>query len=135
MERSLAVVSDVKDLSELLNGASVEHAELVPSGGTMHLVLALTRAMVERQEVVRRGPFRRLKTPWTKCQLRLSHIQAITVRRLADQAPDHAPLMACDAVPGGYQVTVQAPDGLQLVLRIDRLEGAFTDVGSPITAP
>lgn len=135
MERAVAVVSDVKDVGELLNGASVEQAQLVPSDGQLTLILELTRALLERQEVVRRGPFRRLKTPWTKCELRLRHIRSVTVRRLTDQAPNHAPLVSCEAVSGGYEVTVQAPDGLQFVLSADRLDGAFTDVGTPIETP
>ncbi len=135
MERAVAVVSDVKDVGELLDGASLEQAQLAPADGHLTLVLALTRAVLEQQEVVRRGPFRRLKTPWTKCELRLGHIRSVTVKRLTDQAPNHVPLVSCEAVSGGYEVTVQAPDGLQFILSTDRLEGALTDVGSPLAAP
>jgi len=131
----MTLVTDVKDLSDLLNGASLDQARLVPSGGRMQLVLELTRAMIEHQRVVRHGPFRRVKTPWTKCQLTFKGIKTVTVKRLTDLAPDQVPLLACEAVPGGYQLTVQAPDGLQFVLGLDQLDGHFSDVGSPIEAP
>ena len=135
MERSMTLVTDVKDLSDLLNGASLDQARLVPSGGHLQLVLELTRAIVERQQVVRRGLFRRIKTPWTKCQMTLRGIHNVTVKRLTDLAPDQAPLLSCDAIPGGYQLTVQAPDGLHLLLECPQLDGSFTDIGSPIDSP
>ena len=135
MERSIAVVTDVKDLSDLLSGARVDQAQLVPSAGRLQLVVDLTRAMLEQQHVVRRGLIKRLKTPWTKCQLTLNEVTAVTVKRVTDTAPDQTPLLSCDAVKGGYQVTVQAPDGLQFVLGLERLAGTFSDVGSPIDSP
>ena len=135
MERSVTLVTDVKDLSDLLNGASLDQARLVPSGGRMQLVLELTRAMIEQQRVIRHGLIKRVKTPWTKCQLALQGITSITVKRLTDLAPDQIPLLACEAVPGGYQLTVQAPDGLQFVLGLDQLNGHFSDVGNPIESP
>jgi hypothetical protein len=135
MERRIAVLSDVKDLSEWLNGASVEQAHVVQAGGRLQLVLDLTRAMTEAKRVVRVGLLKRVKTPWTKCQVRLSGINAVTVKRLADLAPDQTPLLSCEAVTGGYQLTVQAPDGLQLVLALSQLDGSFADIGSPIEAP
>ncbi|MBI3312349.1 MAG: hypothetical protein HYZ88_02365 [Candidatus Omnitrophica bacterium] len=135
MERTIAFVTDVKDLSDLLNGANVDDANLVPIGGRMQLELHLTRAMAERQQVVRAGLLRRVKTPWTKCELTLKGITTVAVKRVEDAATQHMPLLACDAVKGGYQVTVQAPDGVQFVLGLERLDGAFADVGSPIDSP
>lgn len=135
MERTVTVLTDVKDLGELLNGSRVDQAQLIPSGGRIQLVLDLTRAMVERQQVVKHGLFRRLKTPWTKCRLTLQGIKSMTVKRLTDLAPDQTPLLSCDAVSGGYQLTVQAPDGLQFVLGLEQLDGSFADIGNPIEAP
>ncbi len=135
MERPVTVVSDVKDLSDLLNGASLEHVRAVPQGGSLDIMLELVRAMVERQHVVRQGWFRRLKTPWTKCQLTLKGIGGMTVKHLTDLAPGESALFSCDAVAGGYRLTVQAPDGLQLVLDLAQLNGTFTDLGSPLEAP
>jgi len=135
MERAITLVTDVKDLSELLNGASIEQAQLVPDRGRLQLVLELTRAMTERQQVVRHGLIRRVKTPWTKCRLMFNRIGTVTVKRLTDLAPDQTPLLSCDAVKGGYQLTVQAPDGLQFVLGLEQLDGAFADIGNPIESP
>ncbi len=135
MERTMTVLTDVKDLGELLNGSRVDQAQLIPSGGRLQLVLDFTRAMIEQQQVIKRGPFRRLKTPWTKCRLTLKGIKSATVKRLTDLAPDQTPLLSCDAVSGGYQLIVQAPDGLQFVLSLEQLDGSFTDLGSPIDAP
>lgn len=135
MQRDIKVLTDVKDLSELLNGANVEHAEVKPGGNGMQLMARLLRAMPERQTVVKHGLFRRLKTPWSRCELAFSHITSVGVKRLTDAAPDQTPLMACEAVPGGYELTLQAPDGLQLMMRLDQLEGSFADVGSPIESP
>lgn len=135
MERSITVVTDVKDLSELLHGASVDQARLVPAAGRLQLVVECTRAMIERQQAVRRGLFKRLKTPWTKCRLTFNGITDVTVTRLSDAAPNQMPLLSCEAVKGGYQVTVQAPDGLQYVLNLEQLDGTFSDVGSPIERP
>ena len=63
MERSITLVTDVKDLSDLLNGASIEQAQFIPSGGRLQLVLeplvdrtALAELLerVERHELVAR---------------------------------------------------------------------------------
>ncbi|HAM40976.1 MAG TPA: hypothetical protein DDX89_01905 [Candidatus Omnitrophica bacterium] len=135
MERAMAVLTDVKDVGELLDGARVEQAELKPGAGGWQLVARLVRAMPERQTVVKRGVFRRLKIPWTACELTLSRVQAVTVKRLTDLAPDERPILACEAVPGGYQFSIQAPDGLQLTVSLDRLEGSFRDVGTAIENP
>jgi len=135
MERTITVVTDVKDLSDLLNGSSVDQARLVPNGGRLELVLELTRAMIERQTVVRHGFIRRLKTPWITCRVVFKGIAAVTVKRVSDHTPDQVPLLACEAVKGGYQLTVQAPDGMQFVLDLEQLDGAFSDIGSPIESP
>lgn len=135
MQRDIKVLTDVKDLSELLSGASVDRVRLSPGGAGMQMMAELTRAMPERQVVVKHGFFRRAKTPWTTCELKLSHITSVNVKHLTDVAPDQTPVMACEAVPGGYELTVQAPDGLQLILSLDQLDGSFADVGSPIESP
>ena len=135
MERTLAVVTDVQDLADLLAGASVDQVQLVSAGGQMQVVIELTRALLERQEIVQRGLFRRLKTPWTKCELRLSRITAATVKRLVDLAPNQTPVVVCDAVGAGYRITVHTPDGLELLLTADRLAGTFADVGHVIETP
>ena len=46
MERAITLVTDVKDLSDLLDGAGVDEARLVSVGGRMQLGLHLTRAMI-----------------------------------------------------------------------------------------
>ena len=135
MDRTIAVLTDVKDVSDLLDGASLDQVGVKPAGGNVQLVLGLTRAMLEQQAVVRRGFTRRIKTPWTKCELQLSRVKSLTIRRASDRAPDQAPLLACDAVVGGYQLTVKAPDGLELILGMDQLDGRFADVGRPIDSP
>jgi hypothetical protein len=135
MQRDIKVLTDVKDLSELLSGARIERVRLLPSGGGMQLSAELTRAMPERQTVIRQGLFRRLKTPWTACELELFRVTSVAVKHLTDLAPDQTPVIACEAVPGGYQFTVQAPDGLQLVLNLDQLDGSFADIGAPIASP
>lgn len=135
MERTVAFVTDVKDLSDLLNGASVDEAGMVPVGGRLQLRLRLTRAMPERQRVVRAGLLKKVKTPWTKCELALNGITTVAVKRTEEAVTRQAPLMACDAVKNGYQLTVQAPDGLQFVLNLEQLDGSFADVGSPIESP
>lgn len=135
MQREIKVLTDVKDLSELLSGASVDRVRLSPGGVGMQMMAELTRAMPERQTVIRQGLFRRLKTPWITCELKLSHITSVNVKHLTDLSPDQTPVMACEAVPGGYELTVQAPDGLQLMMHLDQLDGSFADIGSPIESP
>lgn len=135
MQRTIQVLSDVKDLSELLRGARVEQADLAPSGGQLALALALTRAMAEQRTTVRQGFVQRVKTPWTKCALRLGAVTGASVKRMEDRIPDDAPLFSAEAIPGGYELTVQAADGLRLVVKLDRLDGSFADVGSPIVSP
>ena len=135
MERAIGVVSDVKDLGEFLNGASVDQARFVSSGARLRLEMEVTRAMLEHQQVVRQGLFRRVKTPWIKGRLTLNQIQDVVVQRLSDQPPDPTPLFTCDAIPGGYQLVVTTPDGLRLQLTLEQLSGHFEDLGSPIESP
>ena len=135
MERAINVLTDVKDLSEWLKGSRVDEAKLEPSTGQLAFTLELTRAMTERQTRARQGLFMRTKTPWIRCRLTLHHIGDARIKRLTDQAPNDTPLLTCEAVKGGYQLTVQAEDGLQFILNLDQLDGTFTDVGSPIDAP
>ena len=135
MERSVSVVTDVKDVSELLNGASLEQVRLLPSEGRLRVELELMRVMPERATTVRRGLWTRMKTPWTKSRLTLHQIKEASVRRATDAPPEHTPLLACEAVPGGYTVTVTSPDGVQYVFKLEQLHGQFTDIGNPIEAP
>jgi len=54
---------------------------------------------------------------------------------MSDQPPVEVPLLACEAVPGGYQVTLRASDTLQVAFSLEQLDGTFVDVGTPIEAP
>ena len=135
MEQLITVVSDVKNLSELLEGSSIDEARLTPSGGRLRLDLELTRACLELQPVARRGFMTRTKTPWVKSRLTMSPILDASVRRLADSPTVHTPLLSCEAIPGGYRLVVTAPDGLQLHLTLEQLDGHFADVGKPIESP
>ncbi len=135
MQRAIGLATDVKDLSELLDGASLDQARIVSSSGRLRLELELTRAMVEQQQVVRHGLLKRVKTPWIKGRLILDHIQDVVVQRLSDGGPEQVSLFTCDAVPGGYQFVVTAPDGLRLSMTLEQLHGQFQDVGSPIESP
>lgn len=135
MEQTIAVVSDVKNVSELLEGASVDGARLVPAGGRLRLEMDLTRACPELQTVVRKGFMTRTKTPWTKSRLTLEAIKDVAIQRAADVPSTQAPLLSCDAVPGGYSLTVTAHDGLRLQLTLEQLTGRFMDVGQPVEAP
>lgn len=132
MERAIAVLTDVKDLSELLHGAGVDQARLVPSSGGLRLELGVTRAMPEQATVVRRGFLSRTKTPWTKSRLVLERIREASVQRVAEIPSPDVPLLACEAIPGGYSLVLTAPDGLQLALTLEQLQGHFSDVGSPM---
>lgn len=135
MERAITVLTDVKDLAELLDGARVEQAKLVPAAGQLRLVVECTRAMPERQRVVRSGLFKRAKIPWTRCQLTFNRLTSVTVRRLEGMPPEDMPLLSCEAVPGGYRLTIQTPDALRFIASLEQLDGAFEDVGSPLDSP
>ena len=134
MERTIAYLTDLKDLSGLLAGARIEQAELVPAMGSCSLELQLTRAMLEQPAAPRAGLFKRAKTPWSASRLTLKRIHSVTIHRAEDLTAD-TPLLDAEAVPGGYQVTIQSPDGLQFVLQADQLQGEFADIGSPVVAP
>ena len=135
MRRTFDVLTDIKDVADCLAGASVDHARLVPVGGRLNLELEVTRAVLEDQRVVRRGPFRRLKTPWIKGRLTLTQLSALALERLGDAGPQQAPLLWGEAVPGGYELVITSPEGLRLRVRAEQLNGAYEDVGSPIESP
>ena len=135
MRQAITVVSDVTHVNELLDGSSVNQVHLMPSGGRLRLDLELTRACRELQTVVRRGFMTKAKTPWIKCRLSLGSITEATVERVADTGVASAPLLSCEAVPGGYTLVVINHDGLQLSLRLEQLDGHFVDVGNPIQSP
>ncbi len=135
MEHTIAVVSDVKNLSELLGGASVDAARLMPSSGGLRLEMDLTRACSELQPAVRRGFMTRTKTPWTKSRLVLEAIADATIAHAEDRPAEQTPLLSCEAVPGGYMLTVHSPDGLRLRLRLEQLTGRFADTALPNEAP
>ena len=132
MERTLTVLTDVKDLGELLGGANIDLARLVPSGRRLRLELELTRACPELQTVVRRAFVTRTKTPWVKSRLTFDHVQDAAVQRLAEAPAGQAPVLSCEAIPGGYTLTVTSPDGLRLVLTLAQLSGQFADVSQPL---
>jgi len=136
MERVLAVVSDIKNLSELLAGARIEEAVLACVGGRMQLTLEVTRAVVEQQRVVRQGFRHRLDTPWAKSRVVINGIRTVTQRPapVEGSAADLS-LLSCDAVAGGYHLTIQDPAGWQFVLEVEQLTGSCTDVGEVIHAP
>ena len=127
MERTIAVVNDVKDLSELLSGARVEQARLVPSGGRLRLEMELTRIYSELQTVERHGLLTRTKTPRFKSRLVLSQIKDAAVQRLTDAPPGETPLLSCEAIPGGYTLVVASSDWLRLLLTLEQLDGQFAD--------
>jgi hypothetical protein len=135
MEREIHVLSDVKDLSELIDGASVDQARLIPSGRRLSLEMSLTRACPELQTVVRRGLLTRTKTPWVKSRLTLNQITEASVQRLIDTPAESASLLSCEAIQGGYTLVVTSPDGLRLSLTLEQLDGRFMDVGAPIDSP
>ena len=138
MEQGLSVVSDIKNLSELLDGACVGHMRLAPNGGRLRLEMELTRACREMQPVARRGVFGRPKTPWMKCRLTLNQAKEASVVHLAFmplQGPPQEPLLACEAVAGGYQLVVTTPERLRLTVTLEQLDGQFADVGGPVESP
>ncbi|MBI3010993.1 MAG: hypothetical protein HYY58_00670 [Candidatus Omnitrophica bacterium] len=135
MEKAIAVLTDVKDLSEVLDGASVDRVCLIPSGGRLRLEMELTRACPELNTVVRRGFLTKTKTPWVKGRLSLGQIKDASVERMAETPADQPPLLLCETVPGGYTLVVTSPDGLRLSLTLEQLEGQFADIGRPVDSP
>ncbi len=45
------------------------------------------------------------------------------------------PVVSAESVAGGYQVIVKTPEGMQMVLTAEQLDGMFADVGAPIESP
>ena len=135
MERAIAVVNDVTDLSELLDGARVDRARLVPEGGRLRLELELTRACRELQTVVRRGLLKRSTTPWAKSRVVLDRVSEAMVQRLVEMPPEPIPLLTCEAVAGGYQLTVTTSDGLRVDVTLAALSGRFMDTAAPVEFP
>jgi len=135
MERTIGVLTDVKDLSEWLDGSRVDQARLVPSSGRLRLELELTRACPELSTTARRGFLTRTKTPWVRCHLAFNQVTEASVQHLTEPRPGETSLLSCEAVAGGYQLVVTAPDGLQLVLKLEQLDGHFVDTGTPIASP
>ena len=133
MQRAIRVLSDLKELAELLDGANVDQVRIVSAQGRLRLELELTRAMMERP-TARSGLFKRSRAPWIKCKLALNAIEDVSVHRIADGAQP-APLLSVESAPGGYTATVASPDGLRLGLTLEQLEGVFEDIGTPIEAP
>jgi len=135
MQRTLSVVNDVKDLGELIEGASIDAARLVPAGDRLRLEMELTRACAELAGTVRGGLLHRPKTPWTRSRLLLEGIKDAAVGRAPETPGAHPSLLGCEAVTGGYKLTVTSHDGLQLSLTLDQLNGQFSDIGQPVAAP
>lgn len=131
MERSISVLSDLKDLSDLLAGAGVDQTRLLPHEGQLRLEMELTRACVE-SPIEERGLFGvRKKIPWVKSRLRLDRITGVSLQRLPEMQAQ-APLLVCDSVSGGYTVSLTSPDGLRLSVSLEQLDGSFADIGRPV---
>jgi len=135
MERAITVLSDVNALSELLDGARVDRARLVPSAGKLRLELEVTRACPELQTVERRGLMRRRRIPWVTSRLRLDQVKDAAVQRLDGLPPGQTPLLSCEAIPGGYRFVVTTADGLRLQAVLETLSGQFADTGAPSASP
>jgi hypothetical protein len=135
MERTIQVMGDLKDLGELLDGAGIDQARLAPSDGRLRLDMELTRACPELQAAARPGFGGRRKVPWVKSRLVLERITDAAVQRVTDGGAAQPPLLACEAIAGGYTVAVTSHDGLRLVLTMDQLSGAFQDIGQPVANP
>jgi len=118
MEQTIAVISDVKNLSERLAGATLGTAQLLFSGGRLHMELDLLRPAP--QAVRGRGAGLSVKS-----RLTLERITAASVQHVST-VPTEQPLLSCEAVPGGYQVVVATPDGLRLELTVEQLSGRLT---------
>ena len=135
MQRTVSVVGDVKDLADLMEGASIDAARLLPAGDYLRLELELTRACAELAGTVRGGFLSRPKTPWTRSRLVLGWVKDVSVGRAPDVHGVHPSLLGCEAVTGGYRLTVTSHDGLQLALTLEQLSGEFADIGAPVPAP
>ena len=131
MQRNVSVLSDVKDLGELIEGARIDSAKLLPSGDCLRLELELTRACAELAGTVRGGFLSPPKTPWTRSRLVLGWVKDVSVGRAPEVPGVHPSLLGCESVAGGYRLTITSPDGLQLSLTLERLSGEFADIGQP----
>ncbi len=131
MERTIEFLGDIKDLSELLGGASIDQIRLSPAGGRLKLDLELTRACLEAVPAGG-GAFRR-KTPWVKSRLVLNQIRDAAFERL-ESGSAQVSMLACDAIGGGYTFSVTSHDGLRLVLNLETLQGEFRDISQPAAA-
>jgi hypothetical protein len=121
MQRTVSVLGDVKDLGDLLEGASIDSAKLLPAGQYLRLDMELTRACRELP-----------KSPWARSRLTLGLIKDVAVGRAPEVPGAHPSLIGCEAVAGGYRLTVTSRDRLQLSLTLDRLSGEFSDIGQPV---
>lgn len=132
MERAIEVLGDIKDLSELLQGAGIDKMRLLASGGRLKLDLELTRlcagALPSGQ-----GNLLRRKMLWVKSRLVLSRIRDAAFER-AQGSASRVSLLACDSIEGGYTLSVTSREGLRLVMSLDALQGQFQDVGQPVAA-
>ncbi len=127
MERTISVLSDVKDLGELLAGACIEQARCVPSGARLRLEIELTRPCRERPT---KPPI-----PWVKSRLQIGQIKESSVQRVSEQVRGQTPWLSCDAIPGGYHLMITSADGLRFVLTLEQLNGQFADVGQSVSGP
>ncbi len=117
MEHAIAVITDLKNLSERLAGASLGAARLVPSGGRLRLEL----------ELLHQPPVGRRTGPAARSRLTLERITDASVQHVAT-VPTDQPLLACEAVPGGYHVVVATSDGLRLELAAEQLSGRLVEL-------
>ena len=130
MERRIQVLGDLKDLSDILSGASVDQTRLLPAQGRLRLEMELTRACIE-SPIEQTGLFGvRKKIPWVKSSLTLNGITGVSLTKVPETG--QAPLLVCDSVSGGYTVALTAPDGLRLSLSLEQLDGLFSDIGKPV---
>ena len=119
MEHALAVISDVSNLSRILAGAVFGAARLLPSGGRLRLELELLPAPAAGRRGVGAAVTHRLT---------LEQVTEANIRHVAT-VPTGQPLISCEAVRGGYQVVVAAPDGLRLELNVEQLNGRLAALG------
>lgn len=133
MERTVTVLSDIKDLNELLQGARVDRFRILPSGGRLRLDLELTRVCLE-SAVASPGGFFRRKVPWVKSRLVLDQIRDAAFER-AESASADVSLLACDSISGGYALSVTSQEGMRIMMNCDGLSGLFEDIGKPKAAP
>ena len=88
MERLISAFSDVKSLSELLDGASVDRSRWAPHDGALRLELELTRACRELKTSRRPGLFAKTRVPWVRSRLTLDHVTDVVVQRVSDAPPE-----------------------------------------------